>query len=180
LVQIWGEYRRWQPQTEYRRDRNSIGWSGWGINRRSIDWLGIQMTNAKAFFARVTCLLLIVGLTGCGSTSESVIDPITGMDSSFCSVLKSNMEKADTSLWTLGQPTSVAELNESFFEAGNSAATISIVSEQPAKSWLDAVAVNAGDIVRYFSGDGSGGSEELMEIASRWKASFLELEKYCE
>lgn len=89
------------------------------------------------------------------------------------------MEKADTSLWTLGQPTSVAELNESFFEAGNSAATISIVSEQPAKSWLDAVALNAGDIVRYFSGDGSGGSEELTEIASRWKASFLELKKYC-
>jgi hypothetical protein len=137
------------------------------------------MTKSKPLLARVTSLLLSIGLAGCGGTSGSVIDPITGLDSSFCSVLKSNLEKADTSLWTLGQPTSVAELNESFFEAGNSASTISIVSEQPAKSWLDAVAVNAGDIVRYFSGDGSGGSEELMEIASRWKASFLELEKYC-
>jgi hypothetical protein len=125
-------------------------------------------------------ILLCLFLTGCTSSTETSIDPITGMDKSFCLELKPDMEKADKDFWTLGNKTSMDTLLKSMLEVSQDANTIAIVSVEPAQSWLTQVGTNATDFIRYFSGDLSGGSEELLDIASRWKGTYLELPKYCD
>ena len=125
-------------------------------------------------------ILVCLFLTGCTSSVDTSIDPITGMVKSFCVELKPDMEKADKDFWTLGNKTSMDTLLKSMLEVSQDANTISIVSVEPAQSWLTQVGTNATDFIRYFSGDGSGGSEELLDIASRWKGTFLELPKYCD
>ena len=125
-------------------------------------------------------ILVCLFLTGCSSSIDTSIDPITGMVKSFCVELKPDMEKADKDFWTLGNKTSMDTLLKSMLEVSQDANTIAIVSVEPAQSWLTQVGTNATDFIRYFSGDGSGGSEELLDIASRWKGTFLELPKYCD
>ena len=125
-------------------------------------------------------ILVCLFLTGCTSSIDTSIDPITGMVKSFCVELKPDMEKADKDFWTLGNKTSMDTLLKSMLEVSQDANTISIVSVEPAQTWLTQVGTNATDFIRYFSGDGSGGSEELLDIASRWKGTFLELPKYCD
>ena len=125
-------------------------------------------------------ILVCLFLTGCTSSLDTSIDPITGMVKSFCVELKPDMEKADKDFWTLGNKTSMDTLLKSMLEVSQDANTIAIVSVEPAQSWLTQVGTNATDFIRYFSGDGSGGSEELLDIASRWKGTFLELPKYCD
>jgi hypothetical protein len=125
-------------------------------------------------------ILLCLFLTGCTSSTETSIDPITGMDKSFCLELKPDMEKADKDFWTLGNKTSMDTLLESMLEVSQDANLIATVSVEPAQSWLTQVGTNATDFIRYFSGDLSGGSEELLDIASRWKGTYLELPKYCD
>jgi hypothetical protein len=125
-------------------------------------------------------ILVCLFLTGCSSSIDTSIDPITGMVKSFCVELKPDMEKADKDFWTLGKKTSMDTFLKSMLEVSQDANTIAIVSVEPAQSWLTQVGTNATDFIRYFSGDGSGGSEELLDIASRWKGTFLELPKYCD
>ena len=125
-------------------------------------------------------ILLCLFLTGCSSKTETTIDPITGMDKSFCLELKPDMEKADKDFWTLGKSTSMETFVKSMLEVSQDANTIAIVSVEPAQSWLMQVGTNATDFLRYFGGDLSGGSEELLDIASRWKGTYLELPAYCD
>jgi hypothetical protein len=125
-------------------------------------------------------ILLCLLLTGCTSSTETSIDPITGMDKSFCLELKPDMEKADKDFWTLGNKTSMDTLLKSMLEVSQDANLIATVSVEPAQSWLTQVGTNATDFIEYFSGDLSGGSEELLDIASRWKGTYLELPKYCD
>ena len=125
-------------------------------------------------------ILVCLFVTGCSSSIDTSIDPITGMVKSFCVELKPDMEKADKDFWTLGNKTPMDTLLKSMLEVSQDANTIAIVSVEPAQSWLTQVGTNATDFIRYFSGDGSGGSEELLDIASRWKGTFLELPKYCD
>ena len=125
-------------------------------------------------------ILLCLLLTGCTSSAETSIDPITGMDKSFCLELKPDMEKADKDFWTLGNKTSMDTLLKSMLEVSQDANLIATVSVEPAQSWLTQVGTNATDFIEYFSGDLSGGSEELLDIASRWKGTYLELPKYCD
>ena len=68
---------------------------------------------------------------------------------------------------------------KSMLEVSQDANLIATVSVEPAQSWLRQVETNATDFIWYFTGDGSGGSEELLDIASRWKGTYLELDKYC-
>ena len=125
-------------------------------------------------------ILLCSFLTACTSSTESSLDPVTGMDKSFCLELKPDMEQADKDFWTLGNKTSMDTLLKSMLEVSQDANLIATVSVEPAQSWLTQVGTNATDFIQYFSGDLSGGSEELLDIASRWKGTFLELPKYCE
>lgn len=125
-------------------------------------------------------ILLCSFLTACTSSTETSLDPITGMDKSFCLELKPDMEKADKDFWTLGKSTSMETFVKSMLEVSQDANTIAIVSVEPAQSWLTQVGTNATDFLRYFGGDLSGGSEELLDIASRWKGTYLELPKYCD
>ena len=125
-------------------------------------------------------ILVCSFLTGCSSSIDTSIDPITGMVKSFCVELKPDMEQADSDFWTLGKETSMETFVKSMLEVSQDASSIALVSVEPAESWLTEVGTNATDFIRYFSGDGSGGSEELLDIASRWKGTFLELPKYCD
>ena len=125
-------------------------------------------------------ILLCSFLTACTSSTESSLDPVTGMDKSFCSKLKPDMEKADKDFWTLGNKTSMDTLLKSMLEVSQDANLIATVSVEPAQSWLTQVGTNATDFIAYFTGDLSGGSEELLDIASRWKGTYLELPKYCD
>ena len=125
-------------------------------------------------------ILVCSFLTGCTSSIDTSTEPITGIVKSFCVELKPDMEQADSNFWTLGKSTSMETFVKSMFEVSQDANTIAIVSTEPAKSWLTAVGTNATDFLRYFSGDLSGGSEELLGIASRWNATYLELPKYCD
>lgn len=127
----------------------------------------------------IVAILLCSFLTGCTSSTETFIDPVTGMDKSFCLELKPDMEKADSDFWTLGKNTSMDTFLKSMLEVSQDASSIALVSVEPAESWLTEVGTNATDFIRYFSGDLSGGSEELLGIASRWKATYSELPKYC-
>jgi hypothetical protein len=127
----------------------------------------------------VGVILFCLFLTGCASSTETSIDPITGMDKSFCLEIKPDMEKADADFWSLGKNTSLDTFLKSMLEVSQNASTVALVSVEPAESWLNEVKINATDFIRYFSGDGAGGSEELLDIASRWKGTYLELPKYC-
>jgi hypothetical protein len=71
-------------------------------------------------------------------------------------------------------------LLKSMLEVSQSANTVAIVSVEPAQSWLTQIGTNATDFIEYFTGDLSGDSEELLDIASRWKGTYLELPKYCD
>lgn len=128
----------------------------------------------------IVAILICASLTACSSSTETSIDPITGMDKSFCLELKPNMEKADKDFWTLGNKTSMDTLLKSMLQVSQNAGLIATVSVEPAQSWLMQVGTNATDFIRYFSGDLSGGTEELLDIASRWKGTYLELPKYCD
>ena len=125
-------------------------------------------------------ILVCSFLTGCSSSIDTSIDPITGMVKSFCVELKPDMEQADSDFWTLGKETSMETFVKSMLEVSQDASSIALVSVEPAESWLTEVGTNATDFIRYFSGDLSGGSEELLGIASRWKATYSELPKYCD
>ena len=125
-------------------------------------------------------ILVCSFLTGCSSSIDTSIDPITGMVKSFCVELKPDMELADSDFWTLGKETSMETFVKSMLEVSQDASSIALVSVEPAESWLTEVGTNATDFIRYFSGDLSGGSEELLGIASRWKATYSELPKYCD
>jgi hypothetical protein len=127
----------------------------------------------------VGVIIFSLFLTGCASSTETSIDPITGMDKSFCLELKPDIEKADAYFWSLGKSTSLDTFLKSMLEVSQDAGTIALVSVGPAESWLSEVEINATDFIRYFSGDGAGGSGELLDIASRWKGTYLELPKYC-
>lgn len=135
------------------------------------------MQSAQRIFVPI---LLCSFLTGCTSSTETSIDPITGMDKSFCLELKPDMEKADSDFWTLGKSTSMDTFLKSMLEVSQDVSSIALVSVEPAETWLTEVGTNATDFIRYFSGDGLGGSEELLDIASRWKGTYLELPKYCD
>ena len=117
-------------------------------------------------------------LAGCTSSAEISIDPITGMDKSFCLELKPDMEKANSDFWTLSKSTSMDTFKQSMIEVSQDANSIAIVSVEPAKFWLTAVSVNAINLIRYFSGEGVG-EGELLELASRWRTTYLQLPKYC-
>lgn len=121
--------------------------------------------------------LLLV--TSCSSEDKSNIDPVTKMVTYFCPTLKEEVEKANSDFWSLGKKTSLLTLKESMFEVGRNAASISILAGPPAKTWLNELSVNAGDIVRYFSTPEMVTSEELLEIASRWKGTYEALPTYC-
>ena len=125
-------------------------------------------------------ILVCLFLTGCTSSIDTSIDPITGMVKSFCVELKPDMEQADSDFWTLGKETSMETFVKSMLEVSQDASSIALVSVEPAESWLTEVGTNATDFIGYFSGDLSGGSEELLGIASRWKATYSELPKYCD
>ena len=124
-------------------------------------------------------LVISVSLTGCVGQSGGEIDPVKGMDLSLCSALKPDVEEANQIFWALGKPYSMEDFLNSMLkviEDANSAASVSV---DPAETWLNALASNGNELMSYFTGDDSGGSDDLILRASRWKASVQEMSYYC-
>jgi hypothetical protein len=59
------------------------------------------------------------------------------------------------------------------------AATISVVTEQPATAWLQDIGANGRDFLNFFSSSSDGSTEELYQIYGRWKANYESLKTYC-
>lgn len=123
-------------------------------------------------------LSLCISTTGCSNEGD-LIDSATGMPTMFCPELKERIEEANGNLWTLGQSTTLPDFKDSLFQVIEQTQTISTVSESPAKDWLEEVSTNAVDFVKYFSGPGEDGASQLMDIASRWKGAYEQLDVYC-
>lgn len=132
----------------------------------------------KAKFVIVPAALSIL-LTGCVGQSGAEIDPIKGMDLSMCTTIKPDVEEANKIFWALGKPYSMQDFFDSMSKVTEEVNAAASVSVDPAKTWLNAVASNGGELVRFFAGDDSGATEELILRASRWKASVQEMSRYC-
>jgi CO dehydrogenase/acetyl-CoA synthase epsilon subunit len=127
----------------------------------------------------IISLSLLLALSGCSSSDENLVDPKTNMAVFFCPMLKDIVEDANDKVWTLGQRTSIQELLESLLEVSEKSRTIAVVSGPPAADWLNQLAQSSFDFIVYFSGTGYVDSSQLMEIASRWKSNYEQLNTYC-
>ena len=129
------------------------------------------------FFAAPVVLSVL--LTGCVGQSGGEIDPVKGMDLSLCSALKPDVEEANKIFWALGKPYSIEDFFNSMLKVIEDANSVASVSVDPAETWLNALASNGNELMSYFTGDDSGGPDDLVLRASRWKASFQEMSNYC-
>ena len=124
-------------------------------------------------------MLVLIPLTGCAGQAEIELDPVKGMDLSFCSALKPVIKETDEIFWALGKEYSMEDFLTSMLEVISQSNAVASVSVDPAQTWLSAVALNGSELMRFYTGDDSGGSEDLIARASRWKASVQEMSRYC-
>lgn len=126
-------------------------------------------------------LLLTSSLaSSCSSTSESQIDPQTGMSRLMCPVFSDLLEEANTEVWKLTEfKTSVTSAQRAVLEVMGDAATIAAITNEPATSWLRDIGENGEDFFRFFDTSNEGSTEELVQIYSRWKTNYEALSKYC-
>jgi hypothetical protein len=59
------------------------------------------------------------------------------------------------------------------------AATISVVTEDPATAWLQDIGTNGKDFLNFFGSSSDGSTEELIQIYGRWKVNYESLKTYC-
>lgn len=130
---------------------------------------------------KVCIAILFLFLTSaCTSSSESEINLQTGMPEFLCPSLKDSFEKANTEVWDLATfKTSVKSAQDAVLEVMGQAATISVVSQQPASDWLLDISENGKDFLSYFEISSEGTTEELILIYGRWKTNYEALKSYC-
>ena len=130
---------------------------------------------------RVGLLLLSISLiSGCTSSTGSEVNSQTGMAEFLCPTFKDLMEDANREVWDLTEfKTSLINTQEALLEVMSDAATISVVTEQPATAWLQDIGANGRDFFNFFSSSSDGSTEELYQIYGRWKANYESLKTYC-
>jgi hypothetical protein len=130
---------------------------------------------------KVSIVLFSILLTSaCTSNTGSEINPQTGMPEFLCSTFKDLFDNANKEVWDLAEfKTSVKSAQEAVLEVMSDAATISVVSEQPASDWLQDISDNGKDFLNYFSTSGESTTEDLIQIYGRWKANHESLKTYC-
>jgi hypothetical protein len=130
---------------------------------------------------RVSLLIFAILLTsGCVSSTDTEVNPQTGMLEFLCPTFKDLMEDANKEVWDLTEfKTSLKSTQDALLEVMSDAATISVVTEQPATAWLQDIGANGRDFLNYFSSSSDGSTEELYQIYGRWKANYESLKTYC-
>lgn len=130
---------------------------------------------------RATLLIIAILLTSaCSSNTSSEINPQTGMAEFLCPTFKDLLENANKEVWALTEfKTSMKSAQDAVLEVMGDAATISVVTEQPATTWLQDIGANGRDFLNFFSISSDGSTEELMQIYGRWKANYVSLKTYC-
>jgi hypothetical protein len=130
---------------------------------------------------RVSLLIFASLLTsGCVSSTDTEVNPQTGMLEFLCPTFKDLMEDANKEVWDLTEfKTSLKSTQDALLEVMSDAATISVVTEQPATAWLQDIGANGRDFLNFFSSSSDGSTEELYQIYGRWKANYESLKTYC-
>ena len=130
---------------------------------------------------RVSLLIFAILLTsGCVSSTDTEVNPQTGMLEFLCPTFKDLMEDANKEVWDLTEfKTSLKSTQDALLEVMSDAATISVVTEQPATAWLQDIGANGRDFFNFFSSSSDGSTEELYQIYGRWKANYESLKTYC-
>jgi hypothetical protein len=130
---------------------------------------------------RVSLLIFAILLTsGCVSSTDTEVNPQTGMLEFLCPTFKDLMEDANKEVWDLTEfKTSLKSTQDALLEVMSDAATISVVTEQPATAWLQDIGANGRDFLNFFSSSSDGSTEELYQIYGRWKANYESLKTYC-
>jgi hypothetical protein len=130
---------------------------------------------------RVSLLIFAVLLTSsCVSSTDTEVNPQTGMLEFLCPTFKDLMEDANKEVWDLTEfKTSLKSTQDALLEVMSDAATISVVTEQPATAWLQDIGANGRDFFNFFSSSSDGSTEELYQIYGRWKANYESLKTYC-
>lgn len=134
-----------------------------------------------AKFLKLSSLTFAILLTSaCTSSTEPDINSQTGMVEFLCPTFKDLLENANDEVWALTEfKTSIQSAQEAVLEVMSDAATISVVTEQPATAWLQDIGDNGKDFLNYLSSPTAGSSAELMEIYGRWKFNYESLSTYC-
>jgi hypothetical protein len=130
---------------------------------------------------RVSLLIFAILLTsGCVSSTDTEVNPQTGMLEFLCPTFKDLMEDANKEVWDLTEfKTSLKSTQDALLEVMSDAATISVVTEQPATAWLQDIGANGRDFLNFFSSSSDGSTEELYQVYGRWKANYESLKTYC-
>jgi hypothetical protein len=130
---------------------------------------------------RVSLLIFAILLTSsCVSSTDAEVNPQTGMLEFLCPSFKDLMEDANKEVWDLTEfKTSLKSTQDALLEVMSDAATISVVTEQPATAWLQDIGANGRDFFNFFSSSSDGSTEELYQIYGRWKANYESLKTYC-
>lgn len=132
---------------------------------------------------RLRASIVIFGLlltSACSSNSGSEINPQTGMPEFLCPKFKDLLENANKEVWNLAEfKTSVKSAQDAVLEVMSDAATVSVVSEQPATGWLRDINENGKDFLNYFDASSESTSEDLIQIYGRWKANYELTRTYC-
>ena len=130
---------------------------------------------------RVSLLIFAILLTSsCVSSTDAEVNPQTVMLEFLCPSFKDLMEDANKEVWDLTEfKTSLKSTQDALLEVMSDAATISVVTEQPATAWLQDIGANGRDFFNFFSSSSDGSTEELYQIYGRWKANYESLKTYC-
>jgi hypothetical protein len=128
----------------------------------------------------IAVMLTVLLISACTSTSDPEISPETGMASSLCPAFRDSLEKANKEVWALAEiKTSVESAQKAVIDVTLDASTISDLTNEPAKSWLQGIQENGRDFLNWFGSSNSGDSQELIQIYSQWKSNYQALETYC-
>ena len=128
----------------------------------------------------ISVFMTILLISACSTTSEPEISPETGMANALCPAFKDSLEKANKEVWALAEiKTSVESAQKAVIDVTLDASTISDLTNEPAKSWLQGIQENGRDFLNWFGSSNSGDSQELIQIYSQWKSNYQALETYC-
>ena len=147
------------------------------LNGQGTDKLHLVMPR---FFKVISVLSILLLSSACTSSAKSEINSQTGMAEFLCPTFEDLLETANKEVWALTEfKTSVKSAQEAVLEVMSDAATISVVTEQPATDWLQDIGANGKDFINYLSSPTAGSSEELMGIYGRWQFNYESLRTYC-
>lgn len=128
----------------------------------------------------IAVLLTIFLTTACATSSEPEISAQTGMARAFCPEFKDSLEKANKEVWALAEiKTSVQSAQQAVIDVTTDASTISAVTNEPAKTWLQGIVENGTDFLNWFGSSSDGDAQELIQIYSQWKSNYQSLKTYC-